>query len=70
MWTWIIQFILATDMAFHFNFVKDTSALIDNNEFSMENPEHRLLEMKLLLKVGDISNGCVGVSNSGKQYIE
>ena len=56
MWTWIIQLILATDMAFHFKFVKDTSALIDNNEFSMDNPEHRLLAMKLLLKVGDISN--------------
>ena len=56
MWTWMIQLILATDMAFHFKFVKEVSGLLDNNEFSLDNSEHRLLAMKLLLKVGDISN--------------
>lgn len=56
LWTKIIQLILATDMANHFKLVKETSDIVENAEFDINKPEHRILAMKLLLKVGDISN--------------
>ena len=56
MWNWIIKLILATDMAHHFKMVKETGAMLDENKFDMNNPDHRLLAMQLLLKVADISN--------------
>lgn len=56
MWTTIIQLILATDMAKHFEILKTFNALKDNNEFSLENNEHRVMLMQLVLKSGDISN--------------
>lgn len=56
LWFNIIQLILATDMANHFKLVKETSEIVDKAEFDINKPEHRLLSMKLLLKVGDISN--------------
>ncbi|OHS94753.1 3'5'-cyclic nucleotide phosphodiesterase family protein [Tritrichomonas foetus] len=55
-WTLFIRIILATDMAHHFELVKKAQGLMDNNEFSWEDPEHRLLVMQLLIKVADISN--------------
>ncbi|KAK8878635.1 hypothetical protein M9Y10_005415 [Tritrichomonas musculus] len=56
MWTLFIRLILATDMAHHFELVKKNQALWDDNEFSWDEPEHRLLAMQLLIKVADISN--------------
>ena len=56
MWTLFIRLILATDMAHHFELVKKNQALWDNNEFSWDDPEHRLLAMQLIIKVADISN--------------
>lgn len=56
MWNWMIKLILATDMAHHFNLVKEASELLDKKEFSFENPDHRILAMQLLLKTADISN--------------
>lgn len=55
-WSNIIHMILATDMAFHFKLVNDTSEKLDAGEFSFENPECRTRVMQLLLKVSDISN--------------
>ncbi|KAK8891171.1 hypothetical protein M9Y10_028377 [Tritrichomonas musculus] len=56
MWNIVIKLILSTDMSLHFNLVKNTSNLLDNNEFSFENEDHRQIGLDLLLKVADISN--------------
>ncbi|OHS96011.1 3'5'-cyclic nucleotide phosphodiesterase family protein [Tritrichomonas foetus] len=56
MWSLVINLILATDMARHFDLLKQFNALKDEDTFSMENPEHRLLIMQLVLKCGDVSN--------------
>jgi len=55
-WSSIISLILATDMARHFELVKSFTSLLDNGEFSMDNPDVRLQLMQLMLKCGDISN--------------
>jgi 3',5'-cyclic-nucleotide phosphodiesterase len=55
-WTLFITLILATDMARHFDLVKQGGQLLDSGEWNMENPDHRLLAMKCILKVADISN--------------
>jgi GAF domain-containing protein len=56
MWTTIIQLILATDMARHFELVKLMNSLVDSGEFALTVPEHRILLMEIILKCGDISN--------------
>ncbi|OHS97900.1 3'5'-cyclic nucleotide phosphodiesterase family protein [Tritrichomonas foetus] len=56
MWNMVIKLILSTDMALHFNLVKSTSELLDNNELDLQKEEHRQIAMDLLLKVADISN--------------
>lgn len=56
MWNLIIQLILATDMARHFDLLKQFAALKDSNQFSLDIPENRILLMQLILKCGDISN--------------
>ena len=56
MWTYIIQLILSTDMAKHFDILKELNTLIDDKQFSMGVPEHRLLLLQVLLKCSDISN--------------
>ncbi|OHS93072.1 3'5'-cyclic nucleotide phosphodiesterase family protein [Tritrichomonas foetus] len=56
MWTTIIKLILATDMARHFDLLKKFNQLYDDNELSLEDPEHRTLLMQMILKCGDISN--------------
>ncbi|OHT17691.1 3'5'-cyclic nucleotide phosphodiesterase family protein [Tritrichomonas foetus] len=55
MWTIMINLILATDMAHHFNLVKKLNETLDSG-LDMTNEEHRMLVMQMLLKVGDISN--------------
>jgi hypothetical protein len=55
-WTLMIKLILATDMAHHFRLVKQMTGLLDGEGIKMENPEHRILVMQMLLKVADISN--------------
>ncbi|EAY14486.1 3'5'-cyclic nucleotide phosphodiesterase family protein [Trichomonas vaginalis G3] len=56
MWQMMIQNILATDMAKHFEMIKTTKALVDAGEFDLNKEEHRRIAMSLLLKVADISN--------------
>ena len=56
MWTLVISLILATDMARHFDLLKQFNALYDSEQFTLDDPEHRLLLMQLVLKCGDISN--------------
>jgi hypothetical protein len=56
MWTTIIDLILATDMAKHFQALKEFAEIFDAGAYSMENKEHRLITMQLLLKCADISN--------------
>ena len=56
MWTLIIQLILITDMAKHFDFLKAANALMDEGPLDMQNEQHRLTLMQLILKCGDVSN--------------
>lgn len=54
-WNSIIQLILATDMAKHFDIVNDFNALL-NNKFDINKPDTKILMMQMLIKAGDISN--------------
>ena len=56
MWTLVIQLILITDMAKHFNFLKELNAELDNGPLDLENQKHRLMLMQVILKCADISN--------------
>ena len=56
MWNIFIKLILATDMAHHFELVKTATSLMDENKWDESDPEVRLLAMRLILKVADISN--------------
>jgi hypothetical protein len=56
MWNLFISLILATDMVRHFELVKEAQTLLDNGLFDMTNAKHRVMAMKLILKVADISN--------------
>ena len=56
MWNLFIKLILATDMANHFTLVKTCQTLLDENNWSFDVPENRLLALQLILKVADISN--------------
>ncbi|OHT14644.1 3'5'-cyclic nucleotide phosphodiesterase family protein [Tritrichomonas foetus] len=56
MWNLFIQLILATDMAHHFELVKNATTLMDENKWDESDPEVRLLSLRLILKVADISN--------------
>lgn len=56
MWTLIIQLILWTDMAKHFDFLKAANAEMDNGPLDMEKDEHRLMMMRAILKCADVSN--------------
>ena len=56
MWSMIIRLILSTDMAKHFDFLKNVNAMLDQTPLNMEDPEHRFTAMDLVLKCADISN--------------
>jgi len=56
MWNLIIQLILITDMAKHFNFLKEVNALCEKNQLTFESASERLYGMQLILKCGDVSN--------------
>ena len=55
-WNLFIKMILSTDMAHHFELVKKAQGLLDEDTFSWEEPECRMLALQLILKVADISN--------------
>ena len=56
MWQTMISLILSTDMARHFEILKQFNGLFDENKFTLNIREHRILLMQLLLKTADISN--------------
>jgi len=56
MWNLIIQLILATDMAKHFDIIATFNDKVDSNQFSMDNPNDKLLFLQMLIKCGDVSN--------------
>ncbi|OHS94792.1 3'5'-cyclic nucleotide phosphodiesterase family protein [Tritrichomonas foetus] len=56
MWTFIIALILATDMAKHFDILKEFNTIMDNHSYSLDNPDHRVLLLQVLLKCSDVSN--------------
>lgn len=55
-WGWIIQMILATDMALHFKIVKNANDVMDQGPINLANDSHRVMAMTILMKVSDISN--------------
>jgi 3',5'-cyclic-nucleotide phosphodiesterase len=55
-WSLFIKIILATDMARHFDIVKRANAALDEGTFLITDPEFRLLDVQLIMKVADISN--------------
>jgi 3',5'-cyclic-nucleotide phosphodiesterase len=56
MWYLIIQLILAIDMLHHFNLVKLATHYVSENNFDINDSDMRLLLLKLLIKIADISN--------------
>ncbi|KAH0787637.1 3'5'-cyclic nucleotide phosphodiesterase family protein [Histomonas meleagridis] len=56
MWTLIIQLILYTDMSKHFELLKIIGAELDKGPLDINNNEHKLMIMKIILKCADISN--------------
>ena len=52
-WNDMIQMILATDMARHFDIVGEFEKI--SGSFNIDDPEHRLMLMKLLIKCSDLS---------------
>jgi 3',5'-cyclic-nucleotide phosphodiesterase len=55
-WSLFTNLILATDMSRHFDVVKRSQTTLDAGTFSVEDPELRLLDLQVLMKVADISN--------------
>eukprot|EP01012_Entosiphon_sulcatum_P022794 TRINITY_DN27778_c0_g1_i1.p1 TRINITY_DN27778_c0_g1~~TRINITY_DN27778_c0_g1_i1.p1 ORF type:complete len:1139 (+),score=154.51 TRINITY_DN27778_c0_g1_i1:59-3475(+) len=51
----LIDLIMATDMARHGDFLKEWAKLSQSG-IDMENPQHRLLAMQMILKSADLSN--------------
>ena len=43
-------------MAKHFDLLKEFNQIFDNNEFTLENNQHRVMLLQLILKCADISN--------------
>ena len=56
MWTLIINLILSTDMAKHFDILKEFNSIFDNGKFTLDDPHCRTLLLELLLKGSDVSN--------------
>ena len=57
MWILIIRLILATDMAKHFDILKDINQRVDNGEFDLQKNENdRYSFLEILIKCGDVSN--------------
>ena len=56
MWTLIIRLILITDMAKHFDFLKQVNGLLDQGPINTEDYDNRVTCMQLILKCADISN--------------
>lgn len=55
-WQMMIKNIYATDMAKHFETIKNVKKLIEDGVFSLNNIEHKRTAISLILKVADISN--------------
>ncbi|EAY13709.1 3'5'-cyclic nucleotide phosphodiesterase family protein [Trichomonas vaginalis G3] len=55
-WSLIIQYILATDMARHFEILKRFIDIYDDSDFTTQRHDHRVMLLYMILKCGDISN--------------
>ncbi|OHT07889.1 3'5'-cyclic nucleotide phosphodiesterase family protein [Tritrichomonas foetus] len=55
-WNQFVKLILSTDMAHHFEIVKKSQGLVDENKWDWQDFDTRILGMQLILKVADISN--------------
>ena len=55
-WSLIIQYILATDMARHFEILKRFIDIYDGSDFTTQRHDHRVMLLYMILKCGDISN--------------
>jgi len=56
MWNLVLSLILSTDMAKHFEIIKEFDRICDSNSFDITNDYHRVILMEMLLKCSDISN--------------
>ena len=56
MWSLIISLILATDMAKHFDILKEFDNIMSEGKFTMEDSHCRNLLLQLILKCSDVSN--------------
>jgi hypothetical protein len=54
-WNLFVSLILTTDMVRHFELVKEAQILVDEPLLDMSNQEHRIMAIKLILEVADIS---------------
>eukprot|EP01105_Mastigella_eilhardi_P016714 TRINITY_DN3826_c0_g1_i2.p1 TRINITY_DN3826_c0_g1~~TRINITY_DN3826_c0_g1_i2.p1 ORF type:complete len:1067 (-),score=237.12 TRINITY_DN3826_c0_g1_i2:51-3251(-) len=52
----LISLILSTDMALHWQIVGEFKMQFDHGQFDRSNPDHRLMLMRLMLKIADVSN--------------
>ena len=52
----VIQLILSTDMSKHADILSDVKARLAAEEFKWDNPQVRLLTLKMMIKAADISN--------------
>lgn len=55
-WNYIIQMILATDMNQHLKLVKNANGIMDQGPINLANEKHRILAMKMLMQVSNLSN--------------
>ncbi|KAK8890174.1 hypothetical protein M9Y10_034942 [Tritrichomonas musculus] len=55
-WNYIIQMILATNMDQHLKLVKNANAIMDQGPINLANEQHRILAMKMLMQVANLSN--------------
>ena len=58
LWQWIIQMILATDIGVQQKILKGANDLMDIGPINLANEQHRLLAMKLLMMLANVSNVC------------
>jgi 3',5'-cyclic-nucleotide phosphodiesterase len=56
-WTTFVKLLLGCEMARHFRMIAKMNDLLSRGTFSWENPVHKVLAMKLLLKAATLSYG-------------
>jgi hypothetical protein len=58
LWNCLTKLILATDPAVHGKLLRSAAEVLDEGPMNLRNPAHRLLALKLLVKVSDVACMC------------